>query len=332
MKKKVKRGPSTELIILIILCVTTIIGAAGWGLAAYRLKDANEQLEQNSNLMVKLQEEILDLESNITELEERVNTVESEKATIEAEREALKTEKESLETELNNVKTQLEDLKKQIDEGQILSSTYYGTRPDKIVAITFDDGPGPYTERLLDELGARDVDATFFVLGNRAERYPELLKRMASEGHEIGNHSYDHTTLTKITEEEAADNLLKSLEAIYNASGGIRSEFIRPPGGHYSETIQNICKENNWSIILWSLDTRDWESRDETAIFEEVFNNGGYSVKDGSILLLHDIYETSVNASLEIIDRLEAEGYTLVTVSELLYWDYGGAEAGGVYN
>ena len=332
MKKKTKRGPSIGLIIVIILCVTTIAGAAGWGYTAYKLKGANE-------LMVQMQEKILDFEATITELEERINTAESDKATIQSDMEALKGQKETLEsekagleTELNNVKTQLEDLKKQIDEGQILSSNYYGTRPEKIVALTFDDGPGPYTERLLEELKTRDVKATFFVLGSRAEQYTGLIKRMALEGHEIGNHSYDHTVLTKITKQDASDNLLKSSEAIYNASGGITPKLVRPPGGNYNGTIQDICKENNWSIALWSLDTRDWESRNETAILDAVFNHGQYSVKDGSILLLHDIYETSVNASLELIDRLKAEGYTLVTVSELLYWDNGGAEAGNVYN
>jgi len=325
MKKKTRRGPSIELIILIILSVTTIFGVAGWAISAFSLKGANNQTKQNSDLILQMQEQIL-------ELEDRINTVENENTTIKSEKEALENEKADLETELKDVKTRLEDLKREIDEGQILSSTFYGSRPDRIVALTFDDGPGPYTERLLTELDEIDVKVTFFVLGNRAEKYPELLQRMYLEGHEIGNHSYEHSTLTKLTDEEAADNLLKSSEAIYNASGGANPRLVRPPGGHYNDKLQKICKENNWCIALWSLDTRDWDSRDEEAILVEVFNNGNYSVKDGSILLLHDIYETSVNASLELIDRLKDEGYTFVKVSELLYWDNGGAGAGGVYN
>jgi len=325
MRKKARRRSNIELIILIILCVTTIIGAAGWAISIFNLKGANNQLKQNNDLMVQMQEQI-------QELEERINTVEDENTTIKSEKEVLENEKADLETELKDVKTRLEDLKKEIDEGQVLSSTYYGPRPDKIVALTFDDGPGPYTDRLLNELTEKDVKATFFVLGNRAEKYPELLQRMYLEGHEIGNHSYDHSTLTNMTDEAAADNLLKSSEAIYNASGGANPRLVRPPGGRYNDKLQKICRENNWCIALWSLDTRDWDSRDEKAILVEVFDNGDYSVKDGSILLMHDIYETSINASMELIDRLEKEGYTFVKVSELLYWDNGGAGAGGVYN
>ena|GEM_PF-5361760 len=209
-----------------------------------------------------------------------------------------------------------------------IASDFHKTRPKKIVAITFDDGPGAYTERLLNELKVRGAKVTFFVLGSKAERYPGLIRRMASEGHEIGNHSYNHATLTKMSAQEVAADMKRASTAIYNASGGVPVTLMRP---HYNKTVQNVCKENNWSIVLWSLDTRDWESRNETAILNKTFNNGQYSVKDGSIILLHDIYGTSVNASLKMIDRLIAEGYTLVMVSELLYWDANGATAGGVY-
>lgn len=339
MKRKTRRGPSIELIVLMILCVTTITGVAGWGYTGYRLKGSNEDLKKNIDLVEQMQKEIQDLDSSINNLEEKMGTIEEGKATLQSEMSDLKTQKESLEgektgleTELDNVKSQLEDLKKQIDSGQVSSGTYFGKRPEKIVAITFDDGPGPYTERLLEELKARNVKATFFVLGNRAEKRPEIMQRMVADGHEIGNHSYDHTTLTNITEQEATDNLLKSTEAIYNATGGTRPQLMRPPGGNYNDMVKKICKENDWSITLWTLDTRDWASRDKTAILDEIFNEGQNQVKDGSILLMHDIYEVSIDASLEAIDRLKAEGYTLVTVSELLHWKYEGAEAGVVYN
>lgn len=213
----------------------------------------------------------------------------------------------------------------------IPTSTFHKTRPKKIVAITFDDGPGVHTERLLNELKARSVPVTFFVLGSRAKMYPGLIRRMALEGHEIGNHSYNHATLTKLSAQGVAADMTRASAAIRNASGGIPVTLMRPPGGSYNQTVQNVCKENNLSIVLWSLDTRDWESRNETAILNKTFNNGSNSVKDGSIILLHDIHGTSVNASLKMIDRLIAEGYTLVTVSELLYWNANGATAGGVY-
>ena len=199
----------------------------------------------------------------------------------------------------------------------------------KLAALTFDDGPNKYTARLLDILKEKETPATFFVLGSWAERYPELIRREVAEGHAVGSHSYSHTKLTTLTAEEIAADLDKSLEALTRITGQTPS-LLRVPGGHYNDDVWAYAREKGLRIIQWSVDSRDWEKKNRDSIMENIFESR-YNVKDGGIILLHDVHATTVDCVGEIIDRLKAEGYTLVTVPELLRWRAAYGEAGEVY-
>lgn len=201
----------------------------------------------------------------------------------------------------------------------------------KLAALTFDDGPGKNTTpRLLDELKKRNVRATFFVVGTNAAKYPDLLKRMDAEGHVIGTHTYAHKNLTKVTEEQLHSEVEKC-SAIIEQAVGHGPALLRPPGGNYDNRLLAYCKELGLPLANWSVDTRDWESRNKEAILAAAFQKGSYGVRDGAIILMHDIYESTVDAAIEMVDRLLADGYTLVTVPELLRVRAGGAQAGRMY-
>ena len=204
------------------------------------------------------------------------------------------------------------------------TSDYEG---QKIVALTFDDGPGPYTERLLDELAARGARATFFVLGTRVDTYPKLIRRMAAEGHVVGNHSNAHNMLHRMDLVGVRNEMGKCAEKIEKLLG-YRPPVMRCPGGNSSDIVKQYAKEAGIPILYWSVDTRDWESRNKDAILDIAKKN----IKDGSIVLMHDIYSTTVDAAVELMDWLIAEGYTMVTVPELLEARRGGIEAGKTYS
>lgn len=198
----------------------------------------------------------------------------------------------------------------------------------KIVALTFDDGPGPYTARLLDELGKRGVRATFFVVGYQVDSYPELIQRMEAEGHVVGNHSNGHKNLTRLSAagiKNEMDACATKIESLL----GHKPEVMRCPGGNYNSRVLTYAKNAGIPIAHWSVDTRDWESRNVDAILSTVF--GGGSVSDGSVILMHDIYETSVDAAIQMVDRLQQEGYTFVTIPELIYTENKAIEAGELY-
>lgn len=181
---------------------------------------------------------------------------------------------------------------------------------ESMVALTFDDGPHPAcTERLLDGLKERGVRATFFVIGENADREPQLVARAAAEGHLVGNHTYSHVKLTDCSEEESLREVSRTNELLYQITGSV-TEYIRPPFGLWSRLLEESFPLR---VVLWDVDPMDWKHRDADYIVREVL----CAVEDGSIILLHDIYETSVDAALRIVDKLQAEGYVFVTVDEL---------------
>ena len=181
----------------------------------------------------------------------------------------------------------------------------------KYVALTFDDGPSrKCTSVLLDGLKERDVHATFFLMGKNIEGNEDIVKRMSDEGHLIGNHSYEHIQLTKAGPEavcEAVEHTQKQIEAIT----GKRPEYIRPPYGDWNEELE---EEIGMTPVLWSVDSLDWKLKDTGKILRRVLKD----VKDGDIILLHDIFSSSVEAALELIDILQKEGYVFITADELL--------------
>ena len=182
---------------------------------------------------------------------------------------------------------------------------------EKLVALTFDDGPsGRFTRKLLDGLEERGVKATFLLCGYRMEQYPELTARIYREGHEIGLHGYSHKPMKDMGRNDAVQELTKTIALLPE---GCKVFFLRPPGGLCGECIQAVTEEFGLSILLWSVDPKDWAVHDAKSIENTVLS----CVRDGDVILLHDMSDSSVEASLTIIDQLQGQGYRFVTASEL---------------
>lgn len=182
----------------------------------------------------------------------------------------------------------------------------------KKIAITFDDGPHPYyTEQLLDGLKERGVVATFFVTGEHATLYPGIIKRMNEEGHLIGNHTYSHMQLSSTNKEEFKDELAATSEVIEEIIGE-EVQYVRPPYGTWDKAFES---ELNMIPVLWTIDPLDWCSDNAACVTAKVLEQAG----ENDIILLHDYYDTTVTAALKIVDELLADGYTFVTVDELMF-------------
>lgn len=180
----------------------------------------------------------------------------------------------------------------------------------KLVALTFDDGPGVgTTERLLNILKSKKVYATFFMLGSRVEVLPKVAKRVRDEGHEIANHSYSHQDLSRISLNEAKWEITRTEDIFDNILGG-KASFIRSPYG----TINLAAfKQTGMPDILWDVDTLDWKNRNA----ESVRAMGVTGARDGAVILMHDLYDSTVDGAAMMIDDLRARGYEFVTVSEM---------------
>ena len=181
---------------------------------------------------------------------------------------------------------------------------------EKLVAITFDDGPGPYTEQLLDGLKARGAKATFFTIGENVARYKDTIQRMRSEGHQIGTHTMTHVNLASKSAQVIRDELQKAT-AVLTEYAGEGVYYLRPPYGSLNQTVINAV---DVPMVLWSVDTLDWKLRNTEKVYQKILKD----TSDGDIILLHDLYKTSVEAALRAIDTLQAEGYRFLTVEELL--------------
>ena len=181
----------------------------------------------------------------------------------------------------------------------------------KVVALTFDDGPdGNTTPQALDILAKYKIKATFFVQGKNIAGNESILKRMQSEGHEVGNHSWNHPILTKLSLEDAKKQLTDTEDAITKVLGK-SSKLMRPPYGAISDDIRNSL---DLRFIMWDVDSLDWKSKNEAAILTEI----QHQTSDGAIILMHDIHQPSVNSLPKVIEYLQEQGYSFVTVSELL--------------
>lgn len=180
------------------------------------------------------------------------------------------------------------------------------------IALTFDDGPHPYyTEQLLDGLKERNVRATFFVTGEHAELYPDIIERMKEEGHLIGNHTYSHMQLKTGSLDAFKEELVKTNEII----SGITGEevlFVRPPYGTWEKSLE---AELNMFPVLWTIDPLDWCSGNADGITRKVLSKA----RENGIILMHDSYPSTVTAALRVIDELEKQGYEFVTVDEILF-------------
>lgn len=178
------------------------------------------------------------------------------------------------------------------------------------VALTFDDGPSTkYTEKLLKGLKKRGVKATFFLTGERISYSKKIVKRMKKDGHVIGNHTYSHIDLAKTGYNEAKKEIEDTNNAIMEITGE-KPKFLRPPYGDWNE---KLLEETDMSIVLWSVDPEDWKDRNADVVAKRVIK----STRPGDIILLHDIFGTSVDAALKIVDELQSKGYHFVTVDQI---------------
>ncbi|MEU0288015.1 polysaccharide deacetylase family protein [Streptomyces sp. NPDC006147] len=198
-------------------------------------------------------------------------------------------------------------------------------RVAKCIALTFDAGPSKHSARLLDILKEEQVPATFFLLGKRhIDSYPELVRRMADEGHELASHTWTHRILTDLEPDEIREELVRTNAEIERLTGR-RPTLMRPPQGRTDDTVHEISRELGLSEVLWSVTAKDYRTSDSDLITRRVLDQ---SSRDG-IILLHDLYDGTVPAVPGIIDALKARGYVFVTVPQLLA--PGKAEPGAVY-
>ncbi|MFD5239470.1 polysaccharide deacetylase family protein [Streptomyces tendae] len=195
----------------------------------------------------------------------------------------------------------------------------------KCIALTFDAGPSENSARLLDILKEKQVPATFFLLGKgHIDTYPELVRRMSDEGHEVASHTWTHKILTDADPDEIRDELERPNKEIERLTGK-RPTLMRPPQGRTDDTVHDICRELGLAEVLWSVTAKDYKTNDSDLITERVLDQ---SSRDG-IILLHDIYDGTVPAVPGIIDALKKRGYVFVTVPQLMA--PGKAEPGKVY-
>ena len=198
-----------------------------------------------------------------------------------------------------------------LDKDAELYKAYYEKKNQKVVALTFDDGPNPATtNQALDTLSKYGIKATFFVLGKNVSGNEEILKRMKADGHVIGNHSWSHPVLSKLSLDEAKKQITDTEDALTKVLGS-SSKLMRPPYGAITDDIRNSLDLN---FIMWDVDSLDWKSKNEAAILTEIQRQA----RNGSIILMHDIHAETVNALPKIIDYLKEQGYHFVTVPEML--------------
>ena len=184
----------------------------------------------------------------------------------------------------------------------------------KYIAVTFDDGPGDYTDKLLDALEKYHSKATFFVLGNRVSTYKKQLKREYNLGMEVGSHTWAHKNLNVISKNDVKSEIFKARDAVKNIIGEFPT-LLRPPYGNFNKTVS---KNAGVPMIYWSVDTEDWKHKNVKYISKYILNHA----RDGEIILLHDIHSTSVDGFIKALPKLKKKGFELVTVSEL-YEIYG---------
>lgn len=210
------------------------------------------------------------------------------------------------------------------EPAEIYERTIDPSKP--MIALTFDDGPSAHTERLLDILKTHGGKGTFFVLGNLIEGRKSTLIRISEEGHEIGNHSWDHRKMTNLTETEITDEIMMTRAKIYEVTGK-DCVIVRPPYGAWNDDVLTVGKDIGVAFVNWSVDTLDWKSRNAEAVYNEIIN----STSDGAIILCHDLHETTVDAMETVIPKLVEDGFQLVTVSELMSFSKKPLEAGKIH-
>ncbi len=196
----------------------------------------------------------------------------------------------------------------------------------KYIALSFDDGPGDDTARLLDILKENDVHVSFFVLGSRIDSNPELLSRMALEGHEVAGHSWTHKSFTSLNNQQVKAEIMQTRAKIYELTG-VDSLAVRPPYGAFNDRVRAVARELGVYFVNWNVDPVDWKTRSAQKTYDAIINTAA----NGNIVLCHDIHSSTVDSMALVIPKLLSEGYQFVTVKELLGMGFGTPEAGTVY-
>ena len=196
------------------------------------------------------------------------------------------------------------------------------TTGNKVIALTFDDGPGPYTAHLLDILDQYGAKATFFLIGSKVSGQASVVRSIQARGHQLGNHSWSHPELPKLSVDQIAGEIDQTNNAIKQAVG-TKPNIIRPPYGAFNRAVLEQFRQRGMSAVVWSVDTRDWADRNS----EIVCSRAVAGARNGAVILMHDIHQTSVNAVPCILDSLKQQGYSFVTVQNLI----GDMTPGAVY-
>jgi len=194
------------------------------------------------------------------------------------------------------------------------------------IALTFDDGPSIYTTRILNTLQHNEGRLSFFVMGSSVEEHKGKIMRAAYMGCEIICHAWDHQDYTKLSKRAIKKQLYNTIAAIATVTGSA-SLIFRPPYGVYNEKVVKVAQKLGLAMVNWSVDPKDWENFDADAIYSIIMNE----VKEGDIILCHDVYDSTAKAMTRVIPDLIAQGYELVTVSELLQSKFGELEPGKMY-
>ena len=211
---------------------------------------------------------------------------------------------------------------KKVDNYNFLNNEYYEENT-KYIAFTFDDGPNYNTSAVIDILNKYNVTATFFVMGKNIKGNEKIIEKMKNSNMEIGNHTYNHLLLTKYNNEIIKEEINKTNELIFSITNTYPT-LLRPSYGSVNKKIKNI---SDMPIVIWNIDTLDWKYKDSDRIANKILKNA----KDGDIILMHDIYKSTLNSLDKVIPKLLENGFNIVTVSELFYHKNTNLEKGKVY-
>lgn len=276
-----------------------------------QLDDAEEQEEKSD----KANQAVADLFED-EEVKEGVNRESEEEANELADKVKNQDVKDSLKDSLAQVDKHLTDQEKKKEEEEQKKSAQkqQQAKDKKYIALTFDDGPASgSTEKILDALQQYNADATFFMLGEKANENPDLAKRVADEGHEIANHSITHPDLANLDQQQVRNEMQDSQNQIEEATG-VRPDLFRPPYGSRSDTVDSVASETNQQLVFWDIDTMDWDNQDPQEM-EQIIEK---QIQPGSVILMHDIHETSADAVPQILATLQNQGYEFVKVSDVI--------------
>lgn len=320
-----------QIVISCLMCVVLTVSATFAVHFYLNLQQQRRISTAQSDQLTSLQQELSDKTNQLTSQMSQITVQESVLSSQTVDIEEYQSTIEEQQNTIEELKKQIAELTPPEKVEGIATYPVINVTPlkgKKLVALTFDDGPSQYTEKLLDALKKYNAKATFFVVGSRldSESSTALLKRMEAEGHVVGNHSQNHKNLRYLSAKNIANEMYAASALIKKAIGHY-PVVMRCPGGNYNNTVRNYAKSINTPIIQWSVDTLDWRDRNKTTVANRIKSN----VKDGSIVLMHDLYATTVDAAIEVIPYLQKQGYTLVTVPELLAAKHGTVKPGEVY-